>query len=203
MADYLIKGETLTGIANAIRRKTGSTEDIKAKDMESTIDSISTGTDTSDATASANDILNGKTAYVNGEKVTGTIETVAQATPSIKIDPSGLITAAAVQTAGYVEAGTKTATKQLAFQAAKTITPGTMDQTAINSRTYATGAVTVKGDSNLVAANIVSGKSIFGVVGTATAGGSGGNTDAEDGLVTRTITTYSNDRVTNIGNYAF
>ena len=124
-----------------------------------------------------------------------------QATPSVSIDSSGLITATATQTAGYVEAGTKSATKQLAFQAAKTITPTTTSQIAVSSGYYTGGDVTVKGDSNLVAENIKSGVSIFGVNGTYE--GSGGNTDIEDSIINRTITNYTNDRITTIGNYAF
>jgi len=49
--------------------------------------------------------------------------TATQATPSISVNSSGLITASATQSEGYVSAGTKSGTKQLTTQAAKTITP--------------------------------------------------------------------------------
>ena len=62
-------------------------------------------------------------------------------------------------------AGTKSATRQLATQAGATITPGTSAKTAVAAGRYTTGAVTVAGDANLVAANIKSGVSIFGVAG--------------------------------------
>ena len=98
--------------------------------------------------------------------VSKSVSTTTQATPSISINSSGLITASATQSAGYVSSGTKSSTKQLTTQAAKTVTPGTANQTAVASGTYTTGAITVQGDANLVASNIKSGTSIFGVTGS-------------------------------------
>lgn len=69
--------------------------------------------------------------------------TAEQATPSVSVSSSGLITASATQTAGYVSAGTKSGTKQLTTQGAKTITPSKSSQTAVASGVYTTGAVTV------------------------------------------------------------
>ena len=91
---------------------------------------------------------------------------VEVATPMIDVSAGGLITAKTEQEKGYVPGGTKSSTKQLTTQAAKTVTPGTTNQTAVASGRYTTGAVTVKGDANLKAENIAEGVSIFGVTGT-------------------------------------
>lgn len=102
---------------------------------------------------------------------------VTQATPVITVSSGGLISASAEQAAGTVAAGTKSTTKQLTTQAAKTVTPTTSDQTAVASGRYTTGAVTVKGDANLKAENIAKGVSIFGVTGAHEGGGGGGGVE--------------------------
>jgi len=73
--------------------------------------------------------------------------------------------------AGYISSGTAgsssvSLTASVTTKAAATITPGTSNQT-IAAGTYLTGAQTIQGDADLVAGNIVAGKNIFGVAGSA------------------------------------
>ena len=82
--------------------------------------------------------------YDGTKKLNITISPTTQATPSISVNADGLITASVTQSAGYVTAGTKSATQQLPIQAAKTVTPSDTQQTAVASGKYTTGAVTVK-----------------------------------------------------------
>ena len=108
--------------------------------------------------------------------------TTITATPTISVSSAGLITASVSATqsvtptvsAGYVSSGTAgtitvsgSGTEQLITQAATTYTPTTSNQT-IAAGTYLTGAQTIAGDASLVASNIKSGVSIFGVAGSLT-----------------------------------
>lgn len=112
--------------------------------------------------------------YDGLSKVTvNAMPTATQATPSISVSSGGLITAKTTQTAGYVIAGTKSATKQLTIQAETTITPGYSQRLAVPAGYYTTGEITVAGDTNLVAGNIKSGVSIFGVAGSYEGSGGG------------------------------
>ena len=159
-------GEKMTAIANAIRKKTGGTAKLTLDTMASSLNNIPERT-------SSNLSASGATVTVPAgnykTQATKSVATATQATPSISVNSSGLITASAKQTAGYVAAGTKSATKQLTTKAATTITPGTRNQT-VAAGTYLTGALTIAGDADLIPANIASGKNIFGVTGTHTSG---------------------------------
>ena len=116
-------------------------------------------------TAVAGDIRQGKTAWVDGEQLSGTVPDVETATPTISVSLEGLITAETQQAAGYVAEGTKAASQQLQTLGAQTITPGAQDKT-IQSNVYLTGTQTIQGDAALVPDNIKDGVSIFGVEGT-------------------------------------
>lgn len=116
-------------------------------------------------TAVVGDLRQGKTAWVDGEQLTGTVPDVEAATPTISVSAGGLITAQTEQAEGFVAEATKAASQQLPVQGAQTITPGTSQQT-INGGVYLTGAQTIQGDANLVPDNIKENVSIFGVTGT-------------------------------------
>ena len=61
---YQTLGSLFTAIANAIRAKTGGSASIKADDFPTAIGGIPAGTDVSDTTAVAADVLSGKDFYL-------------------------------------------------------------------------------------------------------------------------------------------
>lgn len=113
--------------------------------------SISNGSATAPAT------ISGTSASVSTGTNTLTLSKTVSVTPTVS--------------AGYVASGTAgnssiSLTASVTTKAAATITPGTSNQ-EIASGTYLTGKQTIAGDTNLVSGNIVAGKSIFNVNGSA------------------------------------
>lgn len=101
--------------------------------------------------------------------ISGTSATVSTGTNTLTL--SKTVSNTPQVTAGYISSGSAgntavTLTASVTTKGATTYTPGTSNQT-IASGTYLTGAQTISGDANLLAGNIVSGKTIFGVAGTA------------------------------------
>ena len=133
------------------------------------------------------------------------MSTIEVATPNIEVNEnSGLITATINQNeTGYINSGIKTTSVQFAFQPAITVNPTSVDQIVASKRTYVGGNITVKGDSNLKAENIKDGVSIFGVNGNYVGKEVDEDTNVENSIINKTITSYTNNNVTKIGNGIF
>lgn len=101
--------------------------------------------------------------------ISGTSASVSTGTNTLTLTKSVSVTPTV--SAGYVSSGTAgnssvSLTASVTTKAAATITPGTSNQ-EIAAGTYLTGKQTIAGDVNLVAGNIVAGKTIFNIQGSA------------------------------------
>lgn len=132
------------------------------------------GLDTSDANAIETDILSGKTAYVNGNKIIGTI-TSKEAQTYIPSSSEQVINA------GQYLSGAQTISAVPTEE--KTIIPSASAQEIMPTENKFLSKVTVSGDANLTAGNVKSGVTIFGIEGSYT---SDANAMAEDIAMNKT-----------------
>ena len=121
-----------------------------------------TGTLALSGNASDGQVLNGQTYYNTDAKTkrTGTMPNRGAVNQSLAINGSYTIPA------GYHN-GSGKVTQSIPTQGGSTTTPGTANKTIVAANRYVSGNINVAGDPNLIAANIVKGKTIFGVPGSA------------------------------------
>lgn len=153
IADASDDTEDATAVAADIRE--GKTAYIATGKVTGTLKEL----DTSDATAKAGDLLDSKTAYVNGNKITGTIVSKEAQTYT----PSS---SEQIINAGQYLAGAQTIAAVPTEE--KSAIPSVSGQEVVPTAGKFLSKVTISGDTNLVADNIKSGVSIFGVQGTLT-----------------------------------
>lgn len=102
--------------------------------------------------------------------ITGTAATVTAGTNTLTLEKT-VSNTPNVSTAGYISAGTAgnsdiSLTANVTTKAAATLQPGTSAVT-IAAGTYCTGAQTIAAEPNYLASNIVAGKSLWGLNGSA------------------------------------
>lgn len=155
MGQLLIDEQKIINIAEAVREKTGTTDTLTLDEMAPAIKSIkvaadeeentSTTVDTADATATADQLLKDRTAYVNGEKITGTLSNIELVAPILTFNQStGVVTATSTQTdQGFLVPTTKTNTLTIPTVAGKTVTPSTSSQIAVAGGQFLAGDITI------------------------------------------------------------
>lgn len=121
-----------------------------------------TGTLALSGNASDGQVLSGQTYYNTDAKTKriGTMPNRGAVNQSLAINGSYTIPA------GYHN-GSGKVTQSIPTQGGSTTTPGTANKTIVAANRYVSGNINVAGDPNLIAANIVKGKTIFGVPGSA------------------------------------
>lgn len=130
-------------------------KDVQIFDIVGTLEN--SGIDTSDATATANDIIKSKTAYVNGEKITGTLADYSNELLGISMP----------ETDPYLDYCIKF--------------PSTVENGKINNGSwFRTNKNAIADFGGITPEKIVKGNTIFGVEGT----GEGGGTDTSDATAT-------------------
>lgn len=111
-----------------------------------------------DATALETKVLQGETFYAAGQKKIGSMANREAWTNRLGINSKIVIPQGYHNGQGYIDQAIPT-------KGAQTYTPSTVNQ-VINAGQYLSGAQTIAGDPNLIASNIKSGKTIFGVKGS-------------------------------------
>ena len=167
MADYLTTDTELTSVANAIRTKGGTSASlVYPTGFVSAIEAISTGTDVSDTTATAGDVLSGKYFYTSSAvKTQGTIATKTgsdlSANGKTVTVPAGYYASQATKDVATGTEGTPTATKGTVSNNSVSVTPS-----VTNSAGYITGSTKTGTAVTVSASELVSGTKAISASGT-------------------------------------